>query len=225
MNGYAALAERRKNRTLLGEGEGFNWASIIPGIFSAAGQGTAMIVQSEQEKKRQKKEAADQASALAAALAADTRAKNALATSLLSAEAGASGKVYDEMAAKSALDEADEKAKVLSPESQKRRAEAAKSARDRAIAERRAVEGNKDAGVVKVKEAYVRAAQQVYAKTQNALIAQAAQLPGGVAEMQAVPAKPESWLTKKVLGPVPGWVVLAGSAVVATVAIAALARR
>lgn len=220
-SGYEIIGQRQ---TILGEGAG--WMDMLPGLFSAAGQGVSSLVEKKKADDALEKTTKDSEAALYAATSADQRAREALSKALFSEDLKSPSASADRLAADMSLSAQDEAGRGLSPENCKKRSDAAKKALEKATNEWQAASAGKDANKTKAKELGVRAAQQVYAKTQNALMVQASQFPGGLAQQQAylrqMQANQGSWFTRPVLGPVPGIGVLAGVGVIAGVVYAAV---
>ena len=218
MSGYTILGEYRGESV----GEGGSWMDMLPGLFSAAGGAAGSLIEKKKTDDAAAKTAKDSEAALYAAITADQRAKDALAKALVSEELKSSSASADRMAADMALSTQDEAARGLSPENQKKRSEAAKKALEKATNEWQAASANNKPAVTKAKELWVKAAQTIYAKTQNALMVSAAQLPGGLAQqqwqMQQMQMQNQSWFTRPVLGPIPGYGVVGGLAAVAVAA-------
>lgn len=199
-------------------GDGSDTGGIVSNVFDFFKQGTANAIQSKQDKDAAAKATRDSAADLQAAKAADQIAKDALGKALVSEDLKLPSASADRLAANMALSAEDIAASGLSPDNQKKRAEAAMAAVQKATAEWQAASAGKDTATARVKELWVQAAQQIYAKTQNALISQAATLPGGIQQM-AQPS--QSWVSKPVLGPIPGGVVVGGIvAILATILVA-----
>lgn len=177
---------------------GFDFASL----FSAAGglaQGAA-----DWKAEKDKTDAAEKTSREAgnAAVSADIRATEARRLMLLAELTKAPNLAASEAAWKLAAEAQDRAAEGLSADNQKRRADAARKALEDETSKWRKAAG--DPNKTKVAEAAVKAAKETYNKTQNALVVRQGQTP-------SLPTGPsESWLTRPVLGSVPGWGVVAG---------------
>lgn len=223
MNGYAALGHRQ---TILGEETSSDTGGIISNIFDMVKQGTQSVVAAKAQKDAANKAAGDSAAALNAAISADNVARDAIAKALISAALSQPSASADQAAMTLALQTEDMAAVGLSSENQKKRADAALDALKKATANWQTA--SKDTTSAKIASFSVQAAQQVYGKTQNMMLQQAAQVPGGVVQHQQEMAKvpSQSWFTRPVVGPVPGWGVLAGLGAIGTaVAVALKGRR
>lgn len=221
MNGYCALGHRR---TILGDGDS---GGIISDVFDFLKKGTANVIQAKQAKDAAEKATRDSAADLQNAIAADQMAKDALGKALVSEDFKTSSAAADRLAANMALQAEDTAAAGLSTDNQKKRAAAAVAAVQKATQEWQAASAGKDKSTARVKELWVQAAQQIYAKTQNAMIAQAANLPGGIQQQAQTPPAPppQSWFSRPVLGPIPGGVVAAGGATILATIIAILLKK
>ncbi len=209
MNGYQALGLGCQRRTILGDGttsDSGGSGNIISSVFDMLKQGTQGVIQMKSDKDAAAKAAGDSSAALNAATAADKTAKDALAKALVSEALNLGSASADRLASDLASQAEDAATAGLSPDNQKKRADAARAALQAATNEWQAASAGKDANITKVKELWVKAAQMIYAKTQNAMLQQAAQVPGGVVQHQQdmVKVPSQSWFTRPVLGPIPG---------------------
>lgn len=178
----------------------FDWGGLIQTAGNAAQFGVTAYQKSEADKKA----ASDQASALKRAIEADANASVAVARARASEQGKTPTAAVDQMAAQTAVAAQDRAGVGLNSESSRKRAEAA----ERALAE--AIKNAQAAPKDIYKAALVAAWTQTVNKAQNTTIVTQPS-PTGLP-----PAAPESWFTRPVLGPIPGYGVLLGSAGLAT---------
>lgn len=174
MSNYAALATvHRRGRVMVGEGEGGGWGDIVSSVLSAAGEMGGKAIQNVQSQEKREAEQKRGANDLAAAVAADRWSTAANAKALVSEAARQPSSDADRQAAGLADQAQDQAGSGLSPENQKKRAEAARGDLAKATAEWQ--RDPKSAA----KKARVTAAQRTLVKAQGAQLAAAAQ-PGGM---------------------------------------------
>ena len=217
MTNYAILAAR--SSTVIGDGEG---GFDVMSLFTAAGRGAQSLIQAKKDADAAEVSAKEASDALAASVAADKFAKEALAKSFVSAVNESTSKVPDKIAADMAVLAAVEAGSKLSAEGKKKRAEAARAAVQSAVQEWQIASAGKNAQAIKVKAAWVQAAQQVFAMTQDAP-APVGDKPRG--EPLPPPVVSESFFTRKVVGPIPGWGLVAGVGAIAAAAVLVLRGR
>lgn len=173
---------------------GFDWSEGLGSIFQAAGgltQGITSIVEKEQAKQ---KAAVEEKAAIDASVKADLAAAVALQRAALSAALKSASAEMDKTAADIAVSAADRAGAKLSAGAQAARADAANQSRAMAISAAQA--SPKDAS----KKALVDAWTMLINKAQAGAIVASEKGP-------AEPPPPQSFLTKPVVGPVPGWAV------------------
>lgn len=176
---------------------GFDWSEGLGTIFQAAGgltQGVTSIVEKEQAKA---KAATEEKAAIEASVRADLAAAVALQRATLSEALKGASAGIDRTAADLAVSAADRAGAKLSAGAQEARADAAN--RNRAAAISAAQASPKDAS----KKALVDAWTRLINKAQAGAIVASEKGP-------AEPPPPKSFLTKPLIGPVPGWAVGAG---------------
>lgn len=189
----------RSNYTILGaDTGGFDIASL----FKAGGEIVQKGVDYDTAKKAEAKAVKDSADDLKKVLDADALATSSGANTLKDGATEADKLAYD-----LAATQQDIAARGLSQENQKKRGAAALDALNKANAAWQSALAGKDEKAAKAAGWRVKAAQQTYAKTQNALLVQQAVVP--LADRKST----GSWLTKPAIGPVPGVVVLIGGTV------------
>ena len=216
MTNYAILAAR--SSTVIGDGEG---GFDVMSLFTAAGRGAQSLIQAKKDADAAEVSAKEASDALAASVAADKFAKEALAKSFVSAVNESTSKVPDKIAADMAVLAAVEAGSKLSAEGKKKRAEAARAAVQSAVQEWQIASAGKNAQAIKVKAAWVQAAQQVFAMTQDA--PPVTDKPR--ADAVPSPVASESFFSRKVIGPIPGWGLVAGVGAIATAAVFVLRGR
>lgn len=172
-------------------------AGSFGSIFQAAGELAKGGISLYEQDKAEKKAAADSDAKLKAVIAADVAASVAAARADVSAQAKSASAQVDKAAAEAAARAQDRAGSALSPTNSAQRAEAAEKALAQATAKAQA----------SPKDAYAVALMKAWTATVNK--ANNVQL---TADQPARPAEGggESWLTRKVVGPVPGWGVAAG---------------
>lgn len=198
MNRYVALASVSHHRHWLGD-------DIYSTLINAAGELAKKGVTYAQDKDAAQKAEKSSSAALDAVIAADGVATDAAANALISADAKAPSAAADLLAAQQAAANQDATAAGLSVDNQKKRSDAAKDNLKKYTKLWQSV--SDDPVKSKAAQFRVQAAQLTYGKTQNQQMVTQGQLPPG-----SPPPHEQSWLTKKVVGPVPGWGVLAGGA-------------
>lgn len=209
MNSFTVLASisPKKRTTMLGDDDAssFNWGSLFSATGELVNKGIAYKKQKDTAEQATKKSASDLAASIAAdQFATDMTAKAACAAALKLSSADA-----DKAMAEQAVAAQDSAAAGLSDDNQKKRADAARKALQEATAQWQKVSAGGDAAATTTAKCRVMAAQMTYAKTQNQQLVSKGRMPdfgkgGG-----------ESWWTRKVLGPVPGWGVVLGSVAIA----------
>jgi hypothetical protein len=173
---------------------GIDIATAIGPMLEAAGGLTSGIINTVKQAQDEKKLAADQATKLKSALAADISAASALAKAAVSAQAKAPSAAMDQKAADLAVSAQQTAAGKLSADANEVRAAAAQTAQTQAIGQAQAAP--KDA----YKAALVDAWTTIVNKANNAAIVSKSPEGGAAAQSGG-----ESFLTKKVIGPVPVW--------------------
>lgn len=180
---------------------GFNWGGLFDGASGLVKGGLSAY----QEDQAKKKLDADNQKKVDAAIKADREASLAVARASVSATLKQASAAVDATAAQRALDAQDRAAAVLSPEGSQARATAADKAADDALA----------AAQAKPTDGYLAALAKAWAQTANKAHAGSilsADDADGTAKSKGKGEKKESWFTRPVIGPVPGYGVVAGGA-------------
>jgi hypothetical protein len=182
----------------------------LPGAFGTilqAGGGIAQgaIAAHETDVKQEELDSAEKAK-LAKSIAADAAAATAIARAKVSAKLKSPSMAVDISAATTAGAAADRAGAALSSAATDKRAEAADKALDAATAD--AQKNPKDG----YKAALVETWTAIANKAHNTSIVSADESKGGKGGKSKKSTGGESWFTRPVLGPVPGYGVLAGGA-------------
>lgn len=196
---------------LLGAEAPAGWGALIGPIVQGAGElakgGISIYEQHQAEEAAaaaKQKAVADDAAAARAAISADVTASLASARAQMAAQLKQASAPIDREAAEMALRAQDEAGADLSPAASKQRVDAARKALETAT--RKAQASPKDVYAVSLMRAWTATLN----KAGNRQIASATSL-----VPEAGQGGP-SWFTRPVVGPVPGWGVLAGGTVAAT---------
>jgi hypothetical protein len=173
---------------------GFDVTAALGPILQSAGGLATGIASTVKQAQEEKKLAADQEAKVKAAVAADLAAANALARAAVSAKDKKPTAAMDQKAADIALASQQEAASKLTPDGNEVRASAAKTAQALAITAAQAAPNDA------TKAALVDAWTNILNRANNAAIVSKAD--GGAV---AASGGEESFLAKKVIGPVPVW--------------------
>lgn len=190
---------------LLGADEVGDFGGYGDLITSAINAGVGLgkgIASTVEQKKAAEAAAAEEQSAISKATAADAASASAEATAKVSPTA-----VNKNAAAAAAAAAGRAGAALKSQAAHAKRAEAAEKAHAAAVA---AAQSEKDKSKIPYREALVEAWTAVVTKAQSGAVT----APTAQEAALAPPAPPppaESWLTRKVAGPVPGWGVAVGA--------------
>lgn len=180
---------------------------IVAELFQTAGGLMQGAANAEQQDEASDKKKADQEKILNAAIAADVAAANAFTNSIVSTQFHTKTASSDAQAATTASAAQDSAGNGLEDAGVQKRIDAANV--QLANAQKNATAKPKDAYTVAVAKAWT-----------NVL----AKLQGGGDKSKDKGGDSESWLTRRVIGPLPGYAVLVGLGVVALVARKILAR-
>lgn len=187
---------------------GFDWG----GLAQTAGGVVSFASDAADKDKAEKKTAADDKASLDKAIAADLAASNAVAKAAVSAKLKQASASIDQTAAQNALAAQDKAGSNLSSDNQEKRADAADKALDMAVKNAQAKPSD---GYL---AALVSAWTQTANKAHNGSITSSDDDGGkkGKKGKKDDGGGGQSWLTRPVLGPIPGGGVLALGAVVVT---------
>jgi hypothetical protein len=172
---------------------GFDYGSLL----QAAGNLTTGIVSSVEESQKQEKASSEQTKALDTAVQADIAASNTAAQAMVSAQLKSASAKKDAAAAQAAAQAAAGAGAGLSPESAKSRQDTADKMLANATARAQA----------KPKDGYLAATVKAWTQTVNKL-----HDGGSLEEKKGKKTSDEGWLTRRVVGPIPGYGVLVGGA-------------
>lgn len=185
--------------TEIGLDAGGGWTQGLGNILQAAGGLATGITSTVEQAQAEKKLKADQEAALRAAVAADSSAASAIAKASVSAKLKSASAAMDQKAAEVAVSAQQQAAAKLSGDASEVRAQVADKARAAAISAAQAAPNDA------YKAALVDAWTSVINQSNNAAIVKKDQ------EASAPAQSGESFLTKKLIGPVPTWGVGVGA--------------